>query len=399
MKKYLLIIATTFPRNKFDQKIPLFVYDLAKQQSKKFKIIVLTPHAENLKTKEIFDKDIIVYRFRYFIPKFEKIAYGSGTIDNIKKNKFLLLLIPFYIIGFSIKFLYLILRYNIKLIHLHWIIPFGPIVMFFKKFFKYKVLLTLHGGDVYDYKQDKALKLIPTNFLIKFSLLNADFITCVNKDIKKNILKRFDKKQQKKIKNKIKILPMGVNIKDFSKNKLKKHENILKILFIGRLAFKKGVSYLINAIYILKNKGYDPQCTIAGDGNLLNKLKKQVNDLKLNNNCKFIGFIKHNKIYKLFETHDIFVFPSSEKEGAPVVLLEAMASFIPIISTNSTDLINDKIAYIVEKKNSQQIANAIIKALKNKKLTNQKLTNAKKYVYQYDIKKIGLKYNKILKNL
>lgn len=73
----VLVLTTTFPRWKDDTNPP-FIYELFKRLTDEFDVSVLPPHYPGAKTFEVMDK-IKIYRFRYFIEKYEKPT-GSGGI-------------------------------------------------------------------------------------------------------------------------------------------------------------------------------------------------------------------------------------------------------------------------------------------------------------------------------
>ena len=89
-----------------------------------------------------------------------------------------------------------------------------------------------------------------------------------------------------------------------------------------------------------------------------------------------LEMIPHEKLMGIYKSKkvDIVILPSvktknGEHEGIPVALMEAMAYSIPVISTNTggiPELLSDKAGVIVEERNSQQLAVAIKKFIKNK---------------------------------
>lgn len=102
----------------------------------------------------------------------------------------------------------------------------------------------------------------------------------------------------------------------------------IKVLYVGGLSQRKGISYLFDAVSGLDDK---IELTVVGLGNIdkcpaLYKALKRVN---------YIPSLPHNEILKLMATHDVFVFPSLF-EGFGLVITEAMSQGTPVITTNRT---------------------------------------------------------------
>lgn len=110
------------------------------------------------------------------------------------------------------------------------------------------------------------------------------------------------------------------------------------ILCIGTLHEVKGQTYLIDACRQLKAQGIDFVCHFAGDGPDLDKLQKQAAQAGLTEAMRFHGRLKREEIVNLLHKADVVVAPSvptrdGRREGIPVVLMEAMGSTVPVIST------------------------------------------------------------------
>lgn len=150
----------------------------------------------------------------------------------------------------------------------------------------------------------------------------------------------------------------------------------IKILSIGRLVKKKGLHYLIGAIAMLKNK-IDIECLIVGDGTELEHLISYAAYRNVIQQIKFLQSQPQEALVSLYHSHDIFVLPcivddNGDRDGLPNVILEALATGIPVITTGisaiSELIINNKNGLIVSPKDEIAIANAIIKLVEDKSL-------------------------------
>lgn len=107
----------------------------------------------------------------------------------------------------------------------------------------------------------------------------------------------------------------------------------INILFLGRLDRDKGIAELLQAVKALKEKEYDFELNLVGDGGFMPEVKKTINDLKIENAVNIIGAVyDSDAIKKYYIQADIFVLPSYH-EGFPRTLYEAMIFGTPIITT------------------------------------------------------------------
>jgi len=151
----------------------------------------------------------------------------------------------------------------------------------------------------------------------------ADLIVANSKGNKEDLKKNF------KIKTEVKTIYNVLNIEQIRR---KKEENVdiekkdFTFITIGRIDEGKNHKLIINAI-----KNIDAKLWIIGDGHLKKELEGMIKNLKLQNKVKLLG--KQSNPYKFLSKADAFVF-SSNHEGFPNVLLEALACELPIISTD-----------------------------------------------------------------
>jgi glycosyltransferase involved in cell wall biosynthesis len=102
------------------------------------------------------------------------------------------------------------------------------------------------------------------------------------------------------------------------------------VLNAGRLMRQKAQCDIISAASILKEKAMPVNIIIAGEGILRERLDEQIENLKLADTVKLVGF--RDDVARLLDIADIFLLPSLE-EGLPIAMLEAMSARVPIIAT------------------------------------------------------------------
>ena len=144
----------------------------------------------------------------------------------------------------------------------------------------------------------------------------------------KNNIKRFGISDEK-----IEIIYSGINGDDFKPKKFnpKKVKTKVNILSVSRIDENKGIFDIIDAVKIIKKRGCEFVINFGGDGPLLEEAKELVVSNRLNQEVKFLGYIKNIQEFQL--TSDIFV-SASYSEGLPLNIIEAMGMGLPVVATN-----------------------------------------------------------------
>jgi glycosyltransferase involved in cell wall biosynthesis len=102
------------------------------------------------------------------------------------------------------------------------------------------------------------------------------------------------------------------------------------LLCVGRLVTLKRYDLVLDALSILKMRYPEVGLSIAGEGPEENTLKKRADELGLQSSVRFLGYVSNTR--PLYDEANIFIL-SSDTEGTPLALLEAMAASKPIIAT------------------------------------------------------------------
>lgn len=111
-----------------------------------------------------------------------------------------------------------------------------------------------------------------------------------------------------------------------------------RLLFVGRLTEKKGLTYLIAALSMILGRGGNCTLSVIGDGRLRPQLHAQCADLGIADRVSFLGVRTHDEIAQAMREAHILLAPSvqannGDQEGIPNVLKEAMACGLPVVST------------------------------------------------------------------
>lgn len=197
--------------------------------------------------------------------------------------------------------------------------------------------------------------------------------------------------------NKINIIPYGINFCSNNIIKNKKNYNNINFLFVGQVIARKGVKYLLDAFSSIDNK--DITLTIVGEIGINFKEKIAKEQLK---NINFVGCVTHDKMKLIFEKADVFVFPSLI-EGMTLAGLEAMACGLPIICTPNTG-INDIViegenGFVIPCSNSEAIKEKIEWFLNNREKIEIMSLKAKKVALNYTWENYDKKITQTIKNI
>lgn len=228
--------------------------------------------------------------------------------------------------------------------------------------------------------------------ILKFVLGEADKIIITNKKQLEfsPLLTNYHKK--------ISVIPPGVDTKKFKPIKTEKRENSLFFLSVlDRYHEYKGLGYLLEALKLVKNEIKNVKLTVGGSGELIEYYKNMANSLGLKNNVEFMGRIAEEELPTYYNRSELFILPSTSptQEGFGMVLLEAMACGIPVVSTNlvglAEEIKEEKAGIIIRPGDAEALADAILKMLKTKPSGNA-VNLAKKYKWSKITEKISKIY-------
>jgi glycosyltransferase involved in cell wall biosynthesis/SAM-dependent methyltransferase len=393
-KKKILWLTSSYPRFE-DDSASIFLRNLTESLIKQnFDIHVLSPDhqmVDNSANSKLTNS----HHFSYFFPRnLQKLAYGSGILPNLKANPWLYLQIPIFIVALLFSTWRLLLHLKPQLLHAHWVFPQGTVAVLFGKLLKIPTIVTAHGGDAF------ALNGSILGYIKKWTIKNCTAWTgntfatanAVGEDLKQP-----------------KIIPMGINYQLFSSGKPKKSTGSFILLFVGRLVEKKGVHGLISAYSLLpKTLQKNSELWIIGDGCERIALETLATSLKLNERILFLGKIPNKELPDYYASADIFIAPSitdssGDTEGQGVILLEALASGVGVISTKTggiSEIIQEgKNGILTTPGDTKELSGAIQKLLNDKILLKKLAIEGQQMAKAYDWQLIGWKFAELYENL
>jgi phosphatidylinositol alpha-mannosyltransferase len=186
------------------------------------------------------------------------------------------------------------------------------------------------------------------------------------------------------------IIPAGVDCERFSPDVppiIKKDNNSLAILYLGRLDQRKGVLVAINGFRKIKDKFPTAKLLIVGKGPLEKTAKDLAKKLKLENDCHFFGYVKQKDLAGFYTSADVYIAPALGGEAQGIVLLEAMACGRPVIASDIDgykEVIEDgKTGLFFKHGNADDLADTVQSVLTNAELRKSLMLNARPAAEKY----------------
>ena len=165
-----------------------------------------------------------------------------------------------------------------------------------------------------------------------------------------------------------------------------------QIIAIGYLRWNKGYEYLLDAMPAVFNRFPEYSLIIVGDGEEKGAIVKQIDKLGISDRVELTGIVSRQRVMELLNESKVFVM-SSLSEGLPKVLLEALACGTPAVITTgcyADDIIQGR-GLLVDTRNAQALAEAIIRLIDDKELWQRCSTNASTIREEYNWENIARK--------
>ncbi len=231
--------------------------------------------------------------------------------------------------------------------------------------------IVICGGNVIGYKEmmqkfpyEKNIVYLHGTALMAQELQEVYKYFIVVSDYVGNIFKRSNLLTP----DRIKVLKNGIDYKSFVqtisqeekralREKYKIQQDDITIMFCGRTVKEKGIKELLLAFKNMKNRD-NCKVVIVGNSNFANEVQteydKQLKEIakEVNDKVIFTGFIPNKELYKIHQIADIAVVPSMFEEAFCLVVVEAMASGLPVITTDSgaiPEIVDDTCAFMIKR--------------------------------------------------
>lgn len=164
----------------------------------------------------------------------------------------------------------------------------------------------------------------------------------------------------------------------------------LKLVIACRQEKNKGTEIVIDSLPLILQTKLDVCLDIIGDGSLIPQLKEQVKKLNLEEKVFFHGKVEQQRVIKIMKQADIFCYPTSASEGFPKVVLEALASGLPVITTKVSvlpELIKNDCGILLGEASPMALADAVFKLISDKSFYENLSENAIRKAREFSLEK------------
>ncbi|MBI4153740.1 glycosyltransferase family 4 protein [Candidatus Woesearchaeota archaeon] len=354
----------------------LIIYEIARfLPKKKFNVFVVDKKWDNSDEEKI---DGVSYRrcsvpgfSNIFLMRIAELIFGLKSVRKIRQIN---------------------AEQRIDIIHAHTVFSALPLALL-KKFLPGKLIYTCHNpawSDDADVLNSLIMKIEG------YVMRKCDYVTTVSDVMRSRIIKNAGIKGEN-----ISRIYNFVDTRSFSPKlgrSWKNERGIDKcVFFVSKLSPNKGVECLIRSAAIVREKVPGVKYVIAGPVSFeyekKNPWEKIVNDLDLDETVMFTGALERGELARAYASADLFCFPTL-KESFGMVIVEAMASGLPVITTDMpvTKEVTSRNAILVRKNDHDGVANAVIKLLEDRQLRNRMKKLSVKRSKDFEIQKIMEQY-------
>jgi glycosyltransferase involved in cell wall biosynthesis len=238
-------------------------------------------------------------------------------------------------------------------VHAHFAGMAARTAFWINQFFQISFSFTAHANDIFT----------PRQFEITLDqLVNAARAIVTETDYAAEFLReRFSHRA-----NRVHRIYNGLDFAEFGRADFSSTPPL--IIAVGRLIPKKGFGYLIRSCALLAERGKSFRCEIIGEGPLENELRGQIDELCLQNNVVLTGAKPQTQLRRRLAAATVFVLPSvidpdGGMDNLPTVIMEAMATGLPVVSTNIGGIpemvIENETGFLVQPGDASAMADAI----------------------------------------
>ena len=328
--------------------------------------------------------------------------YVQETVENLRKHQNVQstviasmttgrgVIAFFKYIDVTLRCLYYIMRGKFDIIHAHYVLPAGLIALFPKYIRRKKLVITAHGSDINILPQRNVILW----YLTRFVLRRADGVIAVSEHLYGRITNDFGIEKEK-----VSVISCGVDPALFKPMDKILCRDILSldaqkfiVFHLSGLDPVKRVDLLVNGFKLARERLGSTLLVIGGTGKQKSKLMNMVNQLGIDDYVIFTGFINKNDVPAWMNASDVFVL-TSESEGTPVTLLEALAvgTNVVVSKVGGIPEVVGNLGIVIEKPTPEKVAEALICYYKDPKRYNfrNRIKNAESYHWSRISEKIA----------
>lgn len=258
-----------------------------------------------------------------------------------------------------------------------------------------KIFLKFHGSDVAILKTGN----FALRFLIRYLIESADGIGLLSSEEKRGFASAgFAQSKFFVVKNALTI-PFEKSfppVENFSANKS-------RLIFVSRLIPTKGLLETVRAVAILREKGFEVVLEVLGDGTMRLPAENLAKDLNIREFVNFYGHVAEETVREFYRAGGILVFPTFHIEGFPMVIFNALAFGLPVVTTRiraAADYLREREnALFCEAKDASSVAEKIAEILENEDLRRALGENNRALAREFTAQKVAPEYLEIYRRI
>ncbi len=371
----IAVLAHSFPRFPGDTHGP-FVERLCLALAKRgHEMHVLLPFDPLLAPAP--DGPLKIHSFRYVFPdSAHQLGYSRTMKRDVGLRVGAYLQAPLYFAAAELALRRLIARQKIELVHAHWILPNGFVAARAAAAAGIPYAATLHGSDVFMAERNGLFRA-----LARRALRGAAHVTSCSSELRDRLLAIGGEEQA----DRVLLVANGTEVEPAigtAAAELQERFDLSGrlVVAVGRLVYKKGFRYLLEAAPEILARDSTVRIVIGGGGDIEDELRAQATQLELGDRVLFTGGLSHPEVLALIAAAEVFVMPSirdpkGNVDGLPIVVLEAMAAGRPVVASDVSGMplaIEHGVSgLLVEEQDPKALAHAVNEVLDDRQLAHR----------------------------
>ncbi len=360
MRQVVVMVTTSYPRFPGDS-VGTFMEPIARSIAARGHEVHVVAPWHPLVTRPAEEDGIRFHFYRYApIRSLNVFGYAAAMRADVSLRSAAYLAAPLALVAGWREARRVARHYRATVMHGHWVIPGGITAAIAQP--SLPLVVSLHGSDVF-----VAERLAAAGRAARHAFHRAGFITACSDDLARRAIGLGADP------GRIETVPYGVDVQRFHpdaparaarRRELKVGDRMPLCVAAGRLVRKKGFEYLIDGLAQVP----DVVLAIAGDGSLRDELTQRAETLGVAERIRFLGNQTQDRVGEYFAAADVVCAPSvrddsGNVDGLPNVVLEAMASATPLITTAAGGIgavvENGRTGIIVPERDGRAIAEAM----------------------------------------
>jgi glycosyltransferase involved in cell wall biosynthesis len=288
--------------------------------------------------REPVERGVHLHFFRYSpLPALNIWGYAQSLRADVGLRGAAVVAAPLAL-GSSVASLYRLVRSAgpFDVVHAHWVLPTGPPAALVARLVKRPLVVSLHGSDVY-----LAERAFPLTLAATSAFRAASAVTACSGDLRDRALRIGARAASTS------VVHYGVDPQAFKPNptagaqvraELGLDADTPLIVTVSRLVYKKGLTYLLEAMPRIVAEHPNAMLVIGGYGDLREELERRAHELGVAHRVRFPGHLNREQAAKYVSAADVYVVPSIRDQGGnidglPNALLEGMGTGCPIVAS------------------------------------------------------------------